>query len=67
MPTRCPFCRCPHVQVADARDEPTDSCGYAVHCLHCGAFGPMGNTAADAIAKWNVRARADDPELQEVL
>ena len=52
MPTPCPFCGCPHVQVADASEELADECGYAVQCLGCGAFGPMGDTAAKAMQLW---------------
>lgn len=49
----CPFCGGSHINIADASEDLTDECGYAVTCLQCGAFGPLGATSAEAQAKWD--------------
>lgn len=41
----CPFCR----------SHDLDATGWKVECLSCGAAGPLGHSAADAVELWNER------------
>jgi len=51
----CPFCGTSHVDISNRY---TDS--YQVHCMHCGADGPVGARLEIAITAWNTRKAEHD-------
>jgi Lar family restriction alleviation protein len=55
----CPFCGCNW----DIRVEALDDEHFQIVCPPCGAAGPMGYSANDALDEWNIRyllVRAQD-------
>lgn len=51
---RCPKCgQEPVVLIARNNDESESICGYRAECYDCDILANIGNTKAEAIAKWN--------------
>ena len=51
----CPFCGGQCKEVMRFFSDDGKFLGYGVNCAICGALGPSGQTASEAIATWNHR------------